>query len=69
MDVCRPSRRGERDTTVKNLAYSFLKDETSATAVEYGLIAAGIAVVIVAVLRGLGTKLNTVFASVSAALE
>ena len=46
----------------------FLGDETGATAIEYGLIAAGIAVVIVAVVQGLGTQLNTTFTSVSTGL-
>jgi pilus assembly protein Flp/PilA len=47
-----------------NYALKFLKDESGATAVEYGLIAAGIAVAIIAVLQGLGSKLNTTFTSV-----
>jgi pilus assembly protein Flp/PilA len=54
---------------MKNLIFSFLKDETAATAIEYGLIAAGISVAIIAVVQGLGTKLNTVFSSVSSALK
>jgi pilus assembly protein Flp/PilA len=54
---------------MKNLTLSFLKDETAATAIEYGLIAAGISVAIIAVVQGLGTKLNTTFTSVSAALK
>jgi pilus assembly protein Flp/PilA len=54
---------------MKNLTLSFLKDETAATAIEYGLIAAGIAVAIIAVVQGLGTKLNTTFSSVSSALN
>jgi pilus assembly protein Flp/PilA len=54
---------------MKNLMFSFLKDETAATAIEYGLIAAGISVAIIAVVQGLGTKLNTTFASVSSALK
>jgi pilus assembly protein Flp/PilA len=54
---------------MKNLIFSFRKDETAATAIEYGLIAAGIAVAIIAVVQGLGTKLNTVFSSVSTALK
>jgi pilus assembly protein Flp/PilA len=54
---------------MKNLTLSFLKDETAATAIEYGLIAAGIAVAIIAVVQGLGTKLNTTFSSVSSALK
>jgi pilus assembly protein Flp/PilA len=47
----------------------FVKDESGATAIEYGLIAAGIAVAIIAVVQGLGTKLNTTFTSVSTALK
>ena len=47
----------------------FLKDESGATAIEYGLIAAGIAVAIITVLKGLGTKLNTTFGKVSNALN
>jgi pilus assembly protein Flp/PilA len=54
---------------MKNLTLSFLKDETAATAIEYGLIAAGISVAIIAVVQGLGTKLNTTFSSVSGALK
>ena len=42
----------------------FLKDENGATAIEYGLIAAGIAVAIIVVVRGVGTNLNTTFTSV-----
>jgi pilus assembly protein Flp/PilA len=40
---------------------AFLKDENAATAIEYGLIAAGISVAIISVVKGLGTKLNTTF--------
>lgn len=47
----------------------FLKDDGGATAIEYGLIAAGIAVAIIAVVQGLGTQLNTTFTSVSSALK
>ncbi len=47
----------------------FLRDELGATAIEYGLIAAGIAVVIITVVKGVGTKLNTTFTSVSSALK
>jgi pilus assembly protein Flp/PilA len=54
---------------MKNLISSFLNDETAATAIEYGLIAAGISVAIIAAVQGLGSKLNTTFASVSAALK
>jgi pilus assembly protein Flp/PilA len=43
----------------------FFKDESGATAVEYGLIAAGISASIIAVVHGLGTKLATTFTTVS----
>jgi pilus assembly protein Flp/PilA len=48
---------------------AFLKDETAATAIEYGLIAAGIAVVIISVVKGVGTNLKTTFTSVSTAVK
>jgi pilus assembly protein Flp/PilA len=47
----------------------FLKDESGATAIEYGLIAAGISVAIIATVNGLGTKLNTKFSSISTQLK
>jgi pilus assembly protein Flp/PilA len=47
----------------------FLQDESGATAIEYGIIAAGIAVAIIAVLKGVGLKLNTNFTSVQTALK
>jgi pilus assembly protein Flp/PilA len=47
----------------------FLADESGATAIEYGLIAAGIAVVIITVVNGIGTKLVTKFGVVSTALK
>jgi pilus assembly protein Flp/PilA len=48
--------------------YAFFQDEAAATAIEYGLIAAGISVAIIAVVNGLGTQLNTVFSTVSSDL-
>jgi pilus assembly protein Flp/PilA len=48
---------------------AFLKDETGATAIEYGLIAAGISVVIIASVNAIGSKLNTTFQSISNALK
>jgi pilus assembly protein Flp/PilA len=47
----------------------FVQDESGATAIEYGLIAAGISVAIIAAVQGLGSKLNTTFNSVSSALR
>jgi pilus assembly protein Flp/PilA len=46
-----------------------LRDESGATAIEYGLIAAGISVAIIATVQGLGTKLTSTFTSVSGALN
>jgi pilus assembly protein Flp/PilA len=46
-----------------------LSDETGATAIEYGLIAAGIALAIIAAVNGLGTTLNSTFASVNSSLK
>jgi pilus assembly protein Flp/PilA len=46
----------------------FVKNESGATAIEYGLIAAGIAVAIIAVVQDLGTNLNSTFGSVQSAL-
>jgi pilus assembly protein Flp/PilA len=48
---------------------SFLRDESGATAIEYGLIAAGISVAIIVTVQGLGTKLNTTFDSISSKLN
>ena len=45
------------------------KNEEGATAIEYGLIAAGISIAIIAVVNGLGTQLNTTFSSVSTQLR
>jgi pilus assembly protein Flp/PilA len=47
----------------------FVADESGATAIEYGLIAAGIAVAIITVVQGLGTKLTSTFTSVKDALK
>jgi len=47
----------------------FLSDQSGATAIEYGLIAAGIALAIIAVVNGLGTNLNGLFTSISASLK
>ena len=51
------------------LLNKFLRDESGATAIEYGLIAAGISVAIIAVVQGLGSKLTSTFTSVQAALN
>jgi len=48
---------------------AFLKDESGATAIEYGLIAAGISVVIIATENSIGTTLNTKFNDISTQLK
>ena len=58
--MCEPKLR-----KIKRLVARFLKDQSAATAIEYGLIAAGIAVAIITVTRGLGTKLTSTFKAVS----
>jgi len=47
----------------------FLNDESGATAIEYGLIASGIAVAIIAAIKGAGSNLKGTFASVSSAVK
>ena len=47
----------------------FIRNESAATAIEYGLIAAGIAVAIIAVVNTLGTQLNATFTSISTQLH
>jgi pilus assembly protein Flp/PilA len=54
---------------MKTLVSRFVKDQSGATAIEYGLIAAGISVAIIAVVQGLGSKLTGTFGSVSSALK
>jgi pilus assembly protein Flp/PilA len=54
---------------MKALVIQFAKDDTGATAIEYGLIAAGISVAIIAVVQGLGSNLKGTFSSVSTALK
>jgi len=49
--------------------FAFLKNESGATAIEYSLIAAGIALAIITVVNGLGPKLNTKFTSISTQLK
>lgn len=53
---------------MKNLVLRFVKDESGATAIEYGLIAAGIGVAIVTTVGGVGTELNTLFTNVKTKL-
>jgi pilus assembly protein Flp/PilA len=51
------------------LLVKFWRDESAATAIEYGLIAAGISIAVISVVNGLGTKLKTTFSSISSQLK
>jgi pilus assembly protein Flp/PilA len=51
------------------LLTKFWRDETGAAAIEYGLIAAGIALAIISAVNGLGTKLNTKFTAINTSLK
>ena len=56
-------------TIMETLVSRFFKDESGATAIEYGLIAAGIAIAIITPVQGVGTKLSTNFDSISTSLK
>jgi pilus assembly protein Flp/PilA len=54
---------------MKNILQNFWADESGATAIEYGLIAAGIALAIITVINGMGSRLNAKFGSISSSLK
>ena len=54
---------------MRKLLGDFVADESGATAIEYGLIAAGISLAIIAVVNGLGTRHNTKFTSINTSLK
>ena len=58
----------DEDLEMKYLA-AFLRNESGATAIEYGLIAAGISIAIIAVVKNVGTNLSGTFTSVQNALQ
>jgi pilus assembly protein Flp/PilA len=57
------------EPAMTSIIKSFFKDESGATAIEYGLIAAGIAIAIIAAVQGLGTQLSTNFNTISNSLK
>jgi pilus assembly protein Flp/PilA len=64
------SRFAERKRAImKKLLKNFIADESGATAIEYGLIAAGISLAIISVVNGLGTNLKTKFTSINTSLK
>lgn len=54
---------------MKSLILTFFKDESGATAIEYGLIAAGIAIAIITAVNGVGSSLSTNFGTISSSLK
>jgi len=54
---------------MNNLVSRFIKDESGATAIEYALIAAGIAIAIISAVNGVGTALQTKFNAISSSLK
>jgi len=54
---------------MKKLVLDFWRNDTGATAIEYGLIAAGISLAIIAIVNGLGSNLNGMFTSINSSLK
>jgi pilus assembly protein Flp/PilA len=63
------SRGNQLEATLRRSLFKFFADESGATAIEYGLIAAGIALAIIAIVNGLGSNLNTMFTSINSSLK
>jgi len=57
------------ETPMTNLFARFVKDESGATAIEYALIAAGIAIVIIAAVNGVGSAIKAKFETISGSLS
>jgi pilus assembly protein Flp/PilA len=62
-------RENEEAIAMMKVFKRFLADESGATAIEYGLIAAGISLAIITVVKGLGTQLNAKFALINSSLK
>jgi pilus assembly protein Flp/PilA len=58
-----------QEADLKRIFSEFLSDQSGATAIEYGLIAAGIALAIITAVNGLGTTLSTQFTSINTSLK
>ncbi len=54
---------------MRQMVLRFIRDEAAATAIEYGLIAAGISLAIIAVVNGLGSNVNGMFTSINSSLK
>jgi pilus assembly protein Flp/PilA len=64
-----PGSRANLEVNLTKLFSKFLSDESGATAIEYGLIAAGISLAIIAVVNGVGSNLNDKFTSINSSLK
>jgi pilus assembly protein Flp/PilA len=69
IEVSNSHARKPKEPTMKTLVKRFLNDQSGATAIEYGLIAAGISVAIISVVKGVGGDLKTNFTSVQNGLK
>lgn len=69
MELSVLSTPNEVGTAMKSLISKFLKNESGATAIEYGLIAAGIAIAIITAVNGVGSQLSSNFATISTSLK
>jgi pilus assembly protein Flp/PilA len=58
----------EQERRVIDLVQRFAKDESGATAIEYGLIAAGVSIAIITVVNNLGSQLKSTFSKISSQL-
>jgi pilus assembly protein Flp/PilA len=67
--TAQPAKQNPQECPMKKLILRFLNDHGGATAIEYGLIAAGISIAIIAVVNTIGTILNTTFSSISSQLK
>jgi pilus assembly protein Flp/PilA len=54
---------------LRSILKNFVADESGATAIEYGLIAAGIAIAIITAVNGVGSQLSTNFTTISTSLK
>ena len=59
----------KKEADLRRYLLMFFSDQSGETAIEYGLIAAGIALAIIAVVNGLGSNLNTQFGSINTSLK
>lgn len=66
---CEATKRIQEEATMKATIQKFINDESGATAIEYGLIAALVSVAAIIALRAMGTSLDTMFNSVATILN